>query len=179
MNATSLVGPGFVRMMAAYNAEMNVRLYEAAGRLSDGERRRERGAFWGSILGTFSHLMWADQLWMSRFDGWATPAINQKQSAGMFPDFATLHSARVEADAKIIAWAGRVDEAWLGCDQTWFSGSVGREVTLPRGVLMAHFFNHQTHHRGQAHALITASGEKTGDTDLAFIPQAFMAAMEG
>lgn len=177
MNATSMVGPAFVRMMAAYNAEMNVRLYEAAGRLSDVERSQERGAFWGSIHGTFSHLMWADLLWMSRFDGWTAPAINQKHSAGMFADFATLHTARVEADAKIIAWAGRVDEAWLGRDQTWFSGSVGREVTLPRGVLMVHFFNHQTHHRGQAHALITACDEKTGDTDLVFLPQALMVAL--
>ena len=179
MKTTSIISPGFVRMMAAYNGEMNVRLYEAAGRLSDVERKRERGAFWGSIHGTFNHLMWADHLWMSRFDGWAAPALNQKQSAGLFAEFAELHCARVEADAKIIAWAGRVDEAWLDREQAWFSGSVGREVTLPRGVLMAHFFNHQTHHRGQAHALITACGEKTGDTDLAFIPKAIMAAMEG
>jgi uncharacterized damage-inducible protein DinB len=48
----------------------------------------------------------------------------------------------------------------------WFSASVQRDLRHPRSFLVTHFFNHQTHHRGQAHALITACGEKTGDTDL-------------
>ena len=70
------------------------------------------------------------------------------------------------ADAKILQWAGRVDETWLAEEQVWFSASVQKELRQPRSLLVAHFFNHQTHHRGQAHALITACGEKTGDTDL-------------
>ena len=70
------------------------------------------------------------------------------------------------ADAKITAWAARADETWLSDDQTWFSGGLGRDVSMPRGLLMMHFFNHQTHHRGQAHAMITAMGEQVGDTDL-------------
>ena len=163
--------------MAAYSVEMNARLFNAASRLSDADRRRDRGAFWGSLHGTLNHTLWADQIWMSRFDGWAKPAVPQKQSAELIADFAALQVARVDADAKITAWAKRIDEAWLVVNQTWYSGSVGREVTLPRGVLMVHFFNHQTHHRGQAHALITASGEKPGDTDLIFIPEVLSAAM--
>ena len=74
-----------------------------------------------------------------------------------------------QADAKISEWATRVSENWLQEDQSWFSVSVGREMRTPRGVLVAHFFNHQTHHRGQAHAMITAAGEQTGDTDLFLI----------
>jgi len=60
----------YIRTMAAYNAEMNRRLYCAAARLSDAERRQPRGAFWGSIHGTLTHILWGDQQWMSRFDGW-------------------------------------------------------------------------------------------------------------
>ena len=60
----------------------------------------------------------------------------------------------------------RVTPDWLAVDQIWFSASVQREMRQPRSFLVTHFFNHQTHHRGQAHALITACGEKTGDTDL-------------
>ena len=160
------VRPGFVRTMAAYNAEMNRRIFAAADRLSDDERRLPRGAFWDSIHGTLCHLLWGDQIWMSRFDGWPKPPVNQKQSAGMIADFAELGRLRSEADGKIAAWAERIDESWLAEDMVWFSQSAQKELRSPRGFLVTHFFNHQTHHRGQAHAMITAAGEQTGDTDL-------------
>jgi uncharacterized damage-inducible protein DinB len=162
----SSVGPAFVRTMAAYNSEMNRRLYAAAARLSDADRRQPRGAFWSSIHGTLCHLLWGDQAWMSRFDGWEKPAVIQKDSAGLVADFDELRRLRVEADEKISAWAHRIDEAWLAQDLVWFSQSAQKELRNPRGFLVAHFFNHQTHHRGQAHAMITAAGEQTGDTDL-------------
>lgn len=162
----SSVRPEFVRTMAAYNAEMNRRLYAAASRLSDAERRKARGAFWSSIHGTLCHLLWGDQAWMSRFDNWPKPAVIQKESAGLVADFDELRRLRVEADDKISAWAHRVDEAWLAQDLVWFSQSAQKELRNPRGFLVTHFFNHQTHHRGQAHAMITAAGEQTGDTDL-------------
>src|SRR5262249_54921514 len=126
-------------------------------------------AFWGSIHGTLCHLLWGDQMWMSRFDGWPKPSIDQKGSAALIGDFDELRRARVDADERISAWAGRVDAIWLGDDQVWFSGSAGRDLRRPRGVLVAHFFNHQTHHRGQVHAMITAVGGTTGDTDLFLI----------
>ena len=160
------VRPEFVRTMAAYNAEMNRRLYAAAARLSDAERRKARGAFWSSIHGTLCHLLWGDQAWMSRFDGWPKPAVIQKESAGLIADFSELQRLRVDADARISDWARRVDDAWLGQDMVWFSQSAQKELRQPRGFLVTHFFNHQTHHRGQAHAMITAAGESTGDTDL-------------
>ena len=72
-------------------------------------------------------------------------------------------------DQKIIDWSNGVADDWLAADLTYFSGATGREWTRPRWMLVTHMFNHQTHHRGQAHALLTAAGEKTGDTDLAFI----------
>ena len=160
------IGPQFVRTMAAYNAEMNRRMFAAAGRLSDAERRRSRGAFWDSIHGTLSHLLWGDQIWMSRFDGLPPPPVNIRQSAGMIEDFAELSRQRSETDGKITAWAERVDDTWLAGDIVWFSQAAEKELRMPRGLLVTHFFNHQTHHRGQAHAMITAAGEQTGDTDL-------------
>ena len=161
-----MVNPAFVRTMAAYNAEMNRRLYEASERIPDAERRKDRGAFWGSLHGTLCHLVWGDQMWMSRFDNWPKATVAQKHSATLINDFDELHQRRVDADARISDWAGRVTDDWLAVDQTWFSGSAQKDLHMPRSFLVTHFFNHQTHHRGQAHALITASGEKTGDTDL-------------
>ena len=161
-----MITPAYVRTMAAYNAEMNRRLYDAANRLGDAERRATRGAFWGSIHGTLVHILWGDAQWMSRFDNWERPATPIKQSDHFIADWADLCAAREKGDADISRWAGTVDEAWLGGDLTWFSGAAGREIRAPKRFLVAHFFNHQTHHRGQAHAMLTAAGQQTSDTDL-------------
>jgi uncharacterized damage-inducible protein DinB len=167
-----MIRPAYVQTMAAYNAEMNRRVYAAARRLSDPERRLPRGAFWGSIHGTLCHVLWADRIWMSRFDGWEKPAVAIKDSADLFTDFDELHQARAEADEKISAWAARLPVSWLAEDMVWHSAAAGREMRMPRGLFVTHFFNHQTHHRGQAHALITAAGEQTGDTDLPLVVNA-------
>lgn len=161
-----MITPAYVRLMANYNAEMNRRIYGAAERLSDEQRKADRGAFWKSLHGTLSHLLWADMQWMSRFDAWAKPEVGIKQSADMVKDFATLQARREKADAAIVDWSERVDEAWLAADLVWFSGAANREMRRQRAKLVVHFFNHQTHHRGQAHALLTANGADTGDTDL-------------
>jgi len=161
-----MITPTYVRLMAQYNAEMNRRLYAAAARLGDADRKADRGAFWRSIHGTLTHILWGDTQWMSRFDNWPKPDVPIKQSAAMIDDFATLQARRVKADADIIAWADRVDDAWLAEDLVWFSGAARKEMRRQKAPLMVHFFNHQTHHRGQAHALLTAAGQDTGDTDL-------------
>ncbi len=164
-----MISTAYIRTMAAYNAEMNRRLYGAAARLSDGERRQPRGAFWGTIHGTLNHLLWGDQQWMSRFDNWPKPEVAIKASAGLIDDFAALREARERVDAGISRWAAKVDDAWLAEDLIWFSGAANREIRAPLGLLVTHFFNHQTHHRGQVHAMLTAAGQETGDTDLFLI----------
>jgi uncharacterized damage-inducible protein DinB len=164
-----LVRPAFVRTMAAYNAEMNRRIYAAAQRLPEIERQRQRGAFWGSIHGTLCHLLWGDQMWMSRFDGWAKPSVGLKDSPTLIGDFKTLNEACIAADERMSAWAERLGEDWLQQDLVWFSAAAEREICMPRSKLVVHFFNHHTHHRGQAHAMITAAGGQTGDTDLFLI----------
>jgi uncharacterized damage-inducible protein DinB len=105
---------------------------------------------------------------MSRFDAWPRPTTPIKQSAQMIEDFAVLSTEREKADAAISRWAAKVDEAWLAEDLTWFSQAANREVRAPLRLLVTHFFNHQTHHRGQAHAMLTAAGRETGDTDLSW-----------
>src|SRR5258708_11593928 len=98
--------------MAEYNAEMNRRLYgAAAARLSDGERGAPRGAFWGSIHGTLTHILWGDQQWMSRFDNWPKPTAPIRKSAEMIDDFAALSAEREKADADISRWAAKVDDS--------------------------------------------------------------------
>jgi uncharacterized damage-inducible protein DinB len=165
----TLITPDYVRTMAAYNAEMNRRLYAAADRLTDAERKEDRGAFWQSLHGTLCHILWGDRQWMSRFDAWPKNAVPIKQSAGMIEDFSALKAERVKADDAITTWANKLDQAELNRDFTWYSGASQREMTRPYGVLIMHFFNHQTHHRGQAHGLLTPHGIDPGATDLPWV----------
>ncbi|HEX3861716.1 MAG TPA: DinB family protein [Stellaceae bacterium] len=161
-----MITPSYVRTMAAYNAEMNHRLYEAANHLSDAERRDGKGAFWSSVHGTLVHILWGDSQWMSRFDDWPRPETPIKESDHFIENWPELCTARDKADADISRWAAKVDDAWLDADLVWWSGAAQREIRAPKRLLVTHFFNHQTHHRGQVHGLLTAAGQKTGDTDL-------------
>ncbi len=164
-----MITPDWVRLMAAYNAEMNRRIYTAADTLDDARRKADRGAFFGSIHGTLCHLLWGDRTWMHRFAGWERPPGGIKESPGLIADWAALKAARREADAGIEDWAAKVDPAWLAGRLGWQSAALGRHVERRTDILVTHFFNHQTHHRGQAHALLTGFGARTEDTDLPFI----------
>jgi uncharacterized damage-inducible protein DinB len=155
-----------VRTMARYNEWQNRSLYGAADALGDAERRRERGAFFGSIHGTLSHLLWADRIWMSRFLGLERPPGGIKESPGLYPDWEDLKRQRATFDQSIIGWADALDPDWLQGDLTWRSGASGSERTKPRWFLVTHFFNHETHHRGQVHAMLTQAGARPDDTDL-------------
>ena len=166
-----MITPAYVRMMADYNRWQNRNLYAAAANLSDEVRKQQRGAFFGSIHGTLNHLLWGDQMWMSRFIGTPRP----KAPAGI-ADTVRLHERwddlereRAAFDEVIIDWAETLDPAWLEGDLTWLSGALKRELTKPKVMLVAHLFNHQTHHRGQVHCMLTQCGVTPGDTDLPFL----------
>lgn len=164
-----MITPDYVRTMAAYNAEMNRRVYAAAARLGDAERRVNRGAFWGSVHGTLSHLLWGDRIWLARFGVGEPPPVPITDSDTMIDDFDALWAARQAMDAAILDWAAGLPSAALEGDLAWWSGATGRDMVRPRALCVVQIFNHQTHHRGQVHALLTAQGEATGATDLPFV----------
>jgi uncharacterized damage-inducible protein DinB len=166
-----MIDRAYVQRMARYNRWQNENVYGVVDRLSDAERRRERGAFFGSIHKTLSHLLWADHIQMSRFTNVPRPPAGIPESVSLFPDWDALKEERVRFDGAIIGWADAVDPAWLAGDHTYYSGATKRELTKPRWVLVAHMFNHQTHHRGQVHCLLTQAGGKPSDTDLPFMPE--------
>lgn len=169
-----MITPGYLQTMARYNRWQNESLYGAASSLSDEERRKDRGAFFGSIHATLAHIAWADQIWMSRLGGWEPPEGGIAQSTGAGLDWQTLAARRKEMDERLIAWADSAGEADISGDLTWYSGAVGKELTRPRWVCIVQVFNHQTHHRGQVHAMLTAAGAKPEDTDVPFMPEAYL-----
>ncbi len=140
------------RMLARYNALANRRLYEACARLSDEERKKHRQAFFGSIHATLNHIMVGDRIWLGRFAGEEAPSTNL--DATLYEDFEELWKARRQEDRRIEEFAAGIDEQWLDGTIRYINNE-GRTLEDPIDLLVAHFFNHQTHHRGQLHDMLS------------------------
>ena len=166
-----MIDRNYCLTMARYNRWQNKQLEELLQPLSWDELTRDRGAFFGSIMQTLSHIYWGDWIWMSRFDGRPGPGMDGRAGLTLFPTLATWSADRFRMDGRISLWANRLDTVDLTGDLTWYSGSSGREVTKPLALLVVHFFNHQTHHRGQVHAMLTATGSKAPVSDLFLMPE--------
>jgi uncharacterized damage-inducible protein DinB len=163
--------PEHFRLLARYNTWMNARLYDLAGSLSDEERKRDLRAFFRSVHGTLNHLLVADRFLLGRLRTLhgesaalaAAALLDDFQPAReLHADFAALRDERGKTDATIAAWAAELTPAVLA-------------RTLPNGrpfwAMAAHFFNHQTHHRGQVTTLLMQLGRDPGVTDLHGLPR--------
>jgi len=157
------------RDMAAYNQWMNERLYAMCAGLSDAERRQDRGAFFKSIHGTLNHLLLADSVWMGRFLGQPFTVTGLDQE--LYHDFAELARARHGMDAAIVRWAGSLTESVLAGELAYASIVNPRPRKYEYWLAATHFFNHQTHHRGQLTTLLSQCGLDVGVTDLIQLPQ--------
>lgn len=163
-----MITPDYARTMAAYNRWMNDRLYAACATLSDTERKRDRGAFFGSIHGTLNHLLHGDRAWLGRFTGRDLGCGRLGET--LYEDFETLRAERARTDAEIGAWTTGLDRDRLAADFRYTSNVDGITRVLPTWVLVAHLFNHQTHHRGQLTTLLSQLGVDYGVTDLPWLP---------
>jgi uncharacterized damage-inducible protein DinB len=154
--------------MAAYNRWMNERLYALCAELPDAERKRDRGAFFRSIHGTLNHLLVGDRIWLGRLTGepFAVASLDQE----LYADFSELRAERAKTDAAIEAWADRLGAADFAGTLSYTSVVNPQRRTYPFWVCAAHFFNHQTHHRGQLTTLLMQAGVDPGVTDLIWLP---------
>ncbi len=157
-------------MMARYNAWQNNLLIDALEALPPEELGRDRGAFFGSIFATVNHILWADGIWVSRFDGKEGPTGSIADSLKLTGALSDWRPAREAMDQRITGWAEQLSDHDLEGDLTWYSGSAGRDLTKPKALCIIQLFNHQTHHRGQVHAMLTAAEAKGYVTDLPFLP---------
>lgn len=169
-----MIDPGYVQRMARYNRWQNDSIYGAADGLSDAERRQDRGSFFKSIHATRSHILWADQIWISRLSDWEKPETSIQDSAQLHDNWDALKQLRVQADQKLISWADDLGPDETHGDLSWYSGAMGRDMVKPKAVCIMQVFNHQTHHRGQVHAMLTAAGARPDDTDIPFMPDTYL-----
>jgi uncharacterized damage-inducible protein DinB len=158
----------YALLMAEYNQWMNEKVYRACAELPDEVRKEDRGAFFGSIHRTLDHILWGDRAWFGRFNGKQYPLSPFGEP--LYTNFAELRRAREEHDLEILEWARGVSREWLDEPMTWESKAYGFKQTQPRWVLVVQMFNHQTHHRGQVHALLTSLGIDVGVTDVPLLP---------
>jgi uncharacterized damage-inducible protein DinB len=151
------------RTLARYNKVANARLYEQCGKLELAEYRRERPGSFGSIHALLNHTLLGDRIWMSRFAGGGstTPPLNTI----LFETFAELSAARSEQDAGIESFFANVDDGFVSRSLS-YTNSLGKDCTdsAPHAVL--HFFNHQTHHRGQVHVMLSQTDVRPPSLDM-------------
>jgi uncharacterized damage-inducible protein DinB len=141
-------------MFAGYNRWANERLYDAAAKLNDADYRADRGAFFKSMHGTLNHMLVADRIWMYRFTGEGTPPT--RLDAILHEDFAPLRDARRAEDDRILRYARSLTDADLAGTFRFMTITNPTKMEQELAPALDHFFNHQTHHRGQAHGLLTA-----------------------
>jgi uncharacterized damage-inducible protein DinB len=161
--------PEHARVMARYNRWMNEKLYAVAEKLGDGERKQDRGAFFGSIHRTLNHLLLADRVWMGRFTGEALqegemgPGIRSLDQE-LYADFDALRGERAKTDDAIDSFVATLTVEKLAENLKFLRRGQPNEFPLWHAV--AHLFNHQTHHRGQVTTLLMQAGHDPGVTDL-------------
>lgn len=170
-----------IRLLARYNEWMNAKLYQTAARLSAEQLAENRGAFFGSVLGTLNHIMVGDIIWLKRLGTHPAahpslePIRQRAQPATLdqilHHDLGRLSEERRRLDEIIIAWTGELTEADLD-HVLEYHNMKGVPMRKLFGSLVLNLFNHQTHHRGQATTLLSQAGLEVGVTDLlALIPE--------
>ncbi|WP_192362258.1 DinB family protein [Mesorhizobium mediterraneum] len=151
-------------MFAGYNQWANSRIYDAAADLDEEEFHRNVGVFFGSMMGTLNHVLTADRIWMRRFTGEGdAPARLDTILHRALPG---LQLAREAEDKRIIDWIGTLSDKALSGRFSYMTVSDMRTVSQRLAPALDHFFNHQTHHRGQAHAILTILGRPSVPLDL-------------
>ena len=166
-----MISTEHVRTFARYNRWMNAKLYDCAARLTDPQRKEDVGAFFKSIHGTLNHLLLGDAIWMGRLEGPVFVPNSGSLAEELHPDFGELRHAREAMDIRVAEWAARLTDAALGGELRYTSIVNPAPRSMPMWLAVTHFFNHQTHHRGQVTALLMQRGIDPGVTDLMWTPK--------
>lgn len=155
-------------VLARYNRWMNEKLYAVAVELADADRKRDQGAFFGSLHGTLNHLLFGDRIWLRRFgvdDAGELRTGSAAYGHDLYDDFAELRRERVKTDLVFDRWAKSLTDEALAAPLR-YSNQSGKSFEHPLHYAAQHLFNHQTHHRGQVTTLLMQLGRDPGVTDM-------------
>jgi uncharacterized damage-inducible protein DinB len=158
------MGDPYFERLSRYNAWANERLYDACGQLAEAELKAPRRAFFGSILATLNHILVGDRIWMSRLAGGTLVLPLNKMLHG---DLAPLRAARRQQDKLLVELVG--DIAANRLDQMLhYQNTKGEGFATPYRLVLGHLFNHQTHHRGQVHDMLSQTAVPPPELDLIY-----------
>ena len=153
--------PDGIRLMATMarnNAWANDRLLDACERLHDAEWRAPRTGFFPSLAATMTHLHWVDRYYLDALTGggMGLSVYDDQPTPGTEPAAGELRPLQAGVDATLRRFCEELPEAGLGllvCTDRGTAGSVPERVD----ALLLHLFQHQIHHRGQAHAMLSGT----------------------
>ena len=165
-----MISADYCRVLARYNTWQNRSLVTAADGLTSADRWRDQGAFFKSIAATLNHLYWADALMLARINGNERPQDSITHSLTHPSDWATFKSLRAKRDADMQHWVDSLSNADLTGFTGWYPLDGSARIELPTSLCAIQLFNHQTHHRGQVHAMLTAAGVHPEPTNLPAMP---------
>ena len=151
------------RKLARFNAWANTKVYESCAALPEAARREDRGAFFGSIHATLNHLLAVDRGWISRIEGVESGVQSLDQI--LYDDFAELRVAREAEDARLIRLCDGLEQGEIDRIVS-YRFMDGTPASTALDVILITLFNHQTHHRGQLHAMLTQAGQPSLDLDI-------------
>ena len=165
------------QLFANYNQSLNQAMIQAMKQLDTDSLLKNQHAFFGSILGTMNHLMVGDLIWLNRFNQFFN--FKSLQILANFPKPTALDTllfdnltayaaARTELDNITIALVEEVTESQLQQPMIYHN-TKGQTFNREFGLLLSHFFNHQTHHRGQTTTLLSQQGVDIGMTDFLIV----------
>ena len=155
----------YFHRFARYNAWANRRLYDACAGLSASDYKAKRPSFFGSIRATLNHILVADRIWLSRFESRSTDIKGLDEI--LYDGLPALTTARAAEDARILGFVGTLDDDSLPRTLR-YRNMAGAPQETPLAWTLAHLFNHQTHHRGQVHGMLSATPVPPPSLDLIY-----------
>ena len=166
-----MISAEYCRLMARYNRWQNNSLITASDGLTEAERWMDRGAFFKSIAATLNHLYWADALMLERIKGNERPQDTITHSLNSPSVWSEFKDLRLQRDAKIEQWAMDIANVDLNGVIKWYPPDGSARIEMPKAICVVQLFNHQTHHRGQIHAMLTDMGVEAEPTDIPAMPK--------
>ena len=140
------------RALALNNALANRRLHNACARLSETEYRAARACFFGSIHATLNHILLVDQRYLERLQGGSPAPL--ENDVELFTAREPLAAAQAETDRALLDFVDALDATDLARPVRYVAYT--RDwIENPTASVLLHLFQHQTHHRGQVHDMLS------------------------
>ena len=151
------------QLLANFNTWANEKIMTSCKKLTETEYKKDRRAFFSSIHGTLNHLLVVDRAYISRIEGkdHGLKSLDQILYGNLFQ----LEEARIKEDKRLVDLVNNLSEESIHKEITYNGFETGK-TTYTINTILITLFNHQTHHRGQIHNMLSQAGIKIPQVDI-------------